>query len=173
LPAAFAAHSANTFFARSIAIVLTSTFGPSSLSDEYSQDHPWPIVRPLQSGRGSIPSFNSKLRDECLNEHVFLSLAEARQTIEAWRYDHNHLRPYGSLGALTPSEFAMLKGEETQPPQEVKLQPTLLITAGKLGGRPLGPYHQDNLSERKHNKRRQDCCQKRPNLISLSKEDFF
>jgi len=36
-----------------------------------------------------IESFNSRLRDECLNEHVFLSLAEARQTIEAWRYDYN------------------------------------------------------------------------------------
>jgi integrase-like protein len=31
--------------------------------------------------------FNSKLRDECLNEHVFLTLAEARETIDAWRAD--------------------------------------------------------------------------------------
>jgi putative transposase len=81
--------------------------------------HPWPIASPHTKKRpGSIPSFNSKLRDECLNEHVFLNLAEARQTIEAWRYDYNHLRPHGSLGALTPDEFAMLKGQETQPPQE-------------------------------------------------------
>ena len=65
-----------------------------------------------------IESFNSKLRDECLNEHVFLSLAEARQTIEAWRYDYNHRRPHGSLGALTPNEFATRNGQETQPPQE-------------------------------------------------------
>ncbi len=61
---------------------------------------------------------NSKLRDECLNEHVFLNLAEARETIEAWRYDYNHMRPHGSLGALTPTEFAVLKGQEMQPPQE-------------------------------------------------------
>jgi putative transposase len=66
----------------------------------------------------SIESFNSRLRDECLNEHVFLSLAEARETIEAWRHDYNHLRPHGSLGALTPAEFAALKGQELQPPQE-------------------------------------------------------
>jgi Integrase core domain len=65
-----------------------------------------------------IESFNSRLRDECLNEHVFLSLKEARATIEAWRYDYNHLRPHGSLGALTPNEFAVLKGQEIQPPQE-------------------------------------------------------
>jgi hypothetical protein len=38
-----------------------------------------------------------------------------RQTIEAWRYDYNHLRPHGSLGALTPNEFAMLRGQELQP----------------------------------------------------------
>jgi putative transposase len=63
-----------------------------------------------------IESFNSKLRDECLNEHVFLTLAEARETVEAWRHDYNHLRPHGSLGALTPIEFAALKGQSMQPP---------------------------------------------------------
>src|SRR5690242_8347494 len=67
-----------------------------------------------------VESFNSRLRDECLNEHVFLTLAEARETIEAWRYDYNHLRPHGSLGALTPAEFAVLKGQEVRPPQRVK-----------------------------------------------------
>jgi len=44
--------------------------------------------------------------------------AEAREMIETWRYDYNHLRPHGSLGALTPTEFAVLKGRESQPPQE-------------------------------------------------------
>jgi putative transposase len=67
---------------------------------------------------GSIPSFNSRLRDECLNEHVFLTLAEARATIDAWRQDYNHLRPHSSLGALTPTEFAMLKRREEQPPPQ-------------------------------------------------------
>ena len=72
--------------------------------------------KPIQNA--FIESFNSRLRDECLNEHVFLSLAEARETIEAWRHDYNHLRPHGSLGALTPTEFAVLKGQELQPPHE-------------------------------------------------------
>ena len=58
------------------------------------------------------------MRDECFNEHVFLSLKETRETIEAWRHDYNHLRRYSSLGALTPNEFAVLKGQEIQPPQE-------------------------------------------------------
>ena len=56
----------------------------------------------------------------CLNEHVFVSLAEARQTIEAWRYDYNHRRPHGSLGALTPVEFAQLTAEKLIPPHEGK-----------------------------------------------------
>jgi transposase InsO family protein len=56
--------------------------------------------------------------DECLNEHVFLTLAEARETIETWRYDYNHLRPHSNLGALTPIEFAMLKRQQQQSPLE-------------------------------------------------------
>lgn len=79
----------------------------------------WHYIEPGQPVQNAfIESFNSRLRDECLNEHVFLNLAEARETIEAWRYDYNHMRPHGSLGALTPTEFAVLKGQEMQPPQE-------------------------------------------------------
>jgi putative transposase len=44
-------------------------------------------------------SFNSRLRDECLNGYLFLSLAEVRATIHAWREDYNHCRPHSSLGA--------------------------------------------------------------------------
>ena len=79
----------------------------------------WHYIEPGKPVQNAfIESFNSKLRDECLNEHVFLSLAGARETIEAWRHDYNYLRPHGSLGTLTPNEFAMLKGQEIQPPQE-------------------------------------------------------
>lgn len=53
-----------------------------------------------------IESFNGRFRDECLNENVFLTLAEARRTIEAWREDDNTRRPHKSLGHLTPNEFA-------------------------------------------------------------------
>jgi putative transposase len=53
---------------------------------------------------------------ECLNEHVFLSLAETRATIAAWRDDYNYFRPHSSLGALTPIEFAQLKMEKPIPP---------------------------------------------------------
>ena len=38
---------------------------------------------------GFVESFNGRLRDECLNEHLFANLNEARQIIEAWRIDYN------------------------------------------------------------------------------------
>jgi putative transposase len=79
----------------------------------------WHYIEPGKPVQNAfVESFNSKLRDECLNEHVFLTLAEARRTIEAWRLDYNHCRPHSSLGALTPTEFAALKGQETLPPQQ-------------------------------------------------------
>jgi putative transposase len=59
--------------------------------------------KPVQNA--FIESFNGKMRDECLNEHWFGTLAEARQTIEAWRKDYNEVRPHSSLGNRTPQEF--------------------------------------------------------------------
>jgi len=53
-----------------------------------------------------VESFNGRLRDECLNEHWFMSLAHARALIEAWRKEYNDERPKRSLGGLTPSQYA-------------------------------------------------------------------
>jgi transposase InsO family protein len=53
-----------------------------------------------------IESFNGRLRDECLNEHWFVSLAHAKVVIEAWRCEYNEERPKKSLGGLTPSAYA-------------------------------------------------------------------
>jgi putative transposase len=60
--------------------------------------------KPMQNGY--MESFNGKLRDECLNEHVFTSLGAARAIIEAWRIDYNEVRPHSSLAYQTPEEFA-------------------------------------------------------------------
>lgn len=53
-----------------------------------------------------VESFNGRLRDECLNEHWFTSLAHARTVIEAWRQEYNEERPKKSLGGLTPAQYA-------------------------------------------------------------------
>ena len=50
----------------------------------------WHYIAPGKPQQnGFMESFNGKLRDECLNEHVFSSLAQARHIIEAWRIDYN------------------------------------------------------------------------------------
>jgi putative transposase len=52
-----------------------------------------------------IESFNGRLRQECLNQHHFLDLEEARKTIEEWRMNYNDFRPHRSLDGMTPEEF--------------------------------------------------------------------
>jgi len=53
-----------------------------------------------------VESFNGRLRDECLNEHWFMSVAHARAVIETWRREYNEERPKESLGGLTPAQYA-------------------------------------------------------------------
>ena len=52
-----------------------------------------------------VESFNDKFRNECLNEHWFLNLHQAREIIDNWRNDYNDERPHSSLNDLTPVEF--------------------------------------------------------------------
>jgi len=67
----------------------------------------WHYIAPGKPTQNSfIESFNGRLRDECLNEHLFSNLAHAREIIEAWKIDYNTRRPHTSLGGLTPTEFA-------------------------------------------------------------------
>ena len=60
--------------------------------------------RPMENGY--IESFHGRFREECLNEHWFLTLDDARETIESWRIDYNQVRPHSALGYRTPEEFA-------------------------------------------------------------------
>lgn len=52
-----------------------------------------------------IEAFNSRVRQECLNQHWFLDMAEAKATIEACRQKYNRRCPHRALGDLTPLEF--------------------------------------------------------------------
>jgi len=66
------------------------------------------FIRPGKPNENAyIESFNGKFRDECLNEHWFISLTHARDIIEAWRIEYNTERPHSSLGNRTPQEFAV------------------------------------------------------------------
>ncbi len=66
------------------------------------------LHRPRQAHvrHGFVESFNGRMRDECLNEHLFDTLQHARHLIAAWRDDYNRHRPHSSLGGLTPWEYA-------------------------------------------------------------------
>ena len=59
--------------------------------------------KPMDNGH--IESFNGKMRDECLNQHVFLSLADARDSLERWRDDYNQSRPHSALDWMSPEEY--------------------------------------------------------------------
>jgi len=52
-----------------------------------------------------IESFNSRVRDEFLNVHLFRTLPEIREGADLWLADYNEVRPHSSLGYLTPKEF--------------------------------------------------------------------
>lgn len=72
----------------------------------------WDYIQPGKPYQnGYIESFNGKLRDECLNEHWFTNLGEARRLVEEWREEYNEHRPHSSLGGKTPNEVAG-NGEE-------------------------------------------------------------
>ena len=65
------------------------------------------FIRPGKPNENAyIESFNGKFRDECLNEHWFVTMVQARRSIENWRIEYNTERPHSSLGDLTPEEFA-------------------------------------------------------------------
>ena len=55
---------------------------------------------------GFVESYSGRLRDECLNEHLFRKYRHTREIIEEWRIDYNLNQPHSSLDGLTPNEFA-------------------------------------------------------------------
>jgi len=61
-----------------------------------------------------VQSFNSRLRDECLSAHWFLSLTDAQTKIEAWRGEYNESRSYTSLGWLTRVEYSAAAEDRDQ-----------------------------------------------------------
>ena len=68
----------------------------------------WHYIAPGKPTQNAfVESFNGRLRDECLNETLFTSMAHARAVLAAWRQDYNTVRPHSKLGGLTPAEIAV------------------------------------------------------------------
>lgn len=98
--------------ARGLPAVITVDHGPEfagKVLDAWAYRHGvrLQIIEPGKPVQNAfIESFNGRLRDECLNQYVFTSLEDAREKVETWRVDYNRNRPHGSLGHMTPEEFA-------------------------------------------------------------------
>jgi putative transposase len=71
--------------------------------------------KPIQNA--FIESFNGRLRHECLNQHYFVTLQEAKKIIEAWRMEYNTFRPHGSLSGLTPEDFKKAWKQQQKTPE--------------------------------------------------------
>jgi putative transposase len=87
--------------------------------------------KPADNGR--TEAFNWRLRAECLNEHWFLSVADAQEHLDAWRADYNGERPHGALKNRTPKEFAQQagRGHPQAVPQARKAKPQRPIGNGR------------------------------------------
>jgi putative transposase len=62
-----------------------------------------------------IEAFNGPFRAECLNAHWFLTLADAREKLEARRRGYNEDRPHGAIGNKPPILLMNLAGEASPP----------------------------------------------------------
>lgn len=78
--------------------------------------------KPIQNA--FIESFNGRLRHECLNQHYFVTLDEAKKTIDGWRKEYNTFRPHGALKGLTPEEFKKAWKEQKEQQKKPEIQPT-------------------------------------------------
>ena len=82
--------------------------GRAMLTWAHAQGLTLRLIEPGKPNQNAyIESFNGRLRDECLNEHWFTSLAHAQVVIETWRREYNEERPKKRLGGLTPAAYAV------------------------------------------------------------------
>ena len=87
-----------------------------------------------------IESFNGKLRDECLNSHVFASVAEAQVVLDAWREDYNLVRPHSSLQDRTPAAVGAMWVDSREPRESTAARKDRVET--EIAGRfvTISPY---------------------------------
>ena len=79
--------------------------------------------KPMQNGY--IESFNGKFRDECLDEHWFQNLHQARVTLSTWRQDYNEVRPHSSCQRMPPAQFAARQRQQTVDAAQPKAEENL------------------------------------------------
>ena len=106
--------------------------------------------KPIQNA--FIESFNSRFREECLNEHVFVSLDDARRKIEQWRGRYNCERPHSSLGYLSPEEFASANSPIRSAPAARTAWPAERMLAGAVQGATVSNSDSHSFSSQPQNR---------------------
>lgn len=109
----------------------------------------WHYIAPGKPQQNAFAeSFIGRLRDECLNETLFTSLAHARAVLAAWQRDYNEVRPHSALGGRTPASISLPPGSPASRPLHAAfgggLRPVLTQaapggpeTSGRDGETPL------------------------------------
>ena len=94
----------------------------------------WHYIAPGKPVQNAfVESFIGKFRDECLNEEIFASLAEARAVIERWRRDYNQVRPHSAHGGLTPQAMRERPaGDRLRNPDQLRRSPATIRTAERI-----------------------------------------
>ncbi len=99
-------------FLRGLPLSVTTDNGPEfseRILDEWAYTH-GVHINLIAPGKPTpncfVKSLNGRFRDECLNEHWFLSMRHALPVIENWRKEYNEERPPNSLKDMTPKAFA-------------------------------------------------------------------
>lgn len=120
---------------RGLPAVIVVDNGPEFTSKAFSQ---WAYRRNVQihyidpgkpTQNAFVESFNGKFRDECLSEHYFENIEDAREKIEAWRIDYNEVRRHRTLKMPPAAYAATLRTVEAAAPMENRKRPRFSTAA--------------------------------------------
>jgi len=104
-------------------------------------DIDWHYIAPGKPTQNAfVESFIGRLRDELLNETIFVSLAHARAALDVWKEDYNTVRPHSGLGNLSPAAYALLSDPAMQ-------RDGTLRSLGGFAPRPVAPPSQIGSNE--------------------------
>ena len=97
---------------RGLPQILRTDNGPEFLGEAFTQ---WAksagmAIQYIQPGKPNqnayIERFNRTLRNELLDQHLFVRLEDVREAAYWWLLEYNEERPHDALGDLTPIEYA-------------------------------------------------------------------
>ena len=78
----------------------------------------WRYIAPGKPTQNAFAeSFQGRMRDKCLNEHLFFSMTHARAVIAGWTEDYNTARLHSAIGYMTPAAYAAALKSQRAPAQ--------------------------------------------------------